>query len=181
MQPRCRMRVPVVYPASIQSDTEGGEGVLLDLSPAGCRMHSNIALNAANGQSTAIRTTGNVTLHADSSGKSITEAAGSIISELRSGVSSVQSGRPRTSHKSYPGSTTNRDTCRSCSCDSDAERRGLIIVFASKNPGHSGTPPSREATSLLAHVLLVSLTFLQTRRRPVRKNRPPCFKRAVPV
>ena len=46
MQPRCRMRVPVVYPASIQSDTEGGEGVLLDLSPAGCRMHSNIALNA---------------------------------------------------------------------------------------------------------------------------------------
>jgi PilZ domain len=46
MQPRCRMRVPVVYPASIQSDTGAGEGVLLDLSPAGCRMRSNIALNA---------------------------------------------------------------------------------------------------------------------------------------
>jgi hypothetical protein len=39
------MRVPVVYPASIQSDTGAGEGVLLDLSPAGCRMRSNIALN----------------------------------------------------------------------------------------------------------------------------------------
>ena len=46
MRPRCRMRVPVVYPASIQSDTAAGEGVLLDLSPAGCRMRSNIALNA---------------------------------------------------------------------------------------------------------------------------------------
>jgi hypothetical protein len=46
MQSRCRMRVPVVYPASIQSDTRAGEGVLLDLSPAGCRMRSNIALNA---------------------------------------------------------------------------------------------------------------------------------------
>ena len=44
MQPRCRMRVPVHYPASIQCDTEAGEGVLLDLSPAGCRMHSDIAL-----------------------------------------------------------------------------------------------------------------------------------------
>jgi hypothetical protein len=46
MQPRCRMRVPVGYPASIQSDTGTGEGVLLDLSPAGCRMRSDIALNA---------------------------------------------------------------------------------------------------------------------------------------
>ena len=46
MQPRCRMRVPVHYPASIQSDTEAGEGVLFDLSPAGCRMRSDIALNA---------------------------------------------------------------------------------------------------------------------------------------
>ncbi len=46
MQPRCRMRVPVVYPASIQSDTGAGEGVLLDLSPAGCRIRSNVALNA---------------------------------------------------------------------------------------------------------------------------------------
>lgn len=40
------MRVPVVYPASIQSDTGAGEGVLLDLSPAGCRIRSNVALNA---------------------------------------------------------------------------------------------------------------------------------------
>lgn len=40
------MRVPVHYPASIQSDTEVGEGVLFDLSPAGCRMRSDIALNA---------------------------------------------------------------------------------------------------------------------------------------
>jgi len=45
MQPRCRMRVPVGYPASIQSDTGAGEGVLLDLSPTGCRMRSDIALN----------------------------------------------------------------------------------------------------------------------------------------
>ena len=40
------MRVPVHYPASIQSDTDVGEGVLFDLSPAGCRMRSDIALNA---------------------------------------------------------------------------------------------------------------------------------------
>ncbi|HSL02656.1 MAG TPA: PilZ domain-containing protein [Nitrospiraceae bacterium] len=46
MHPRCRMRVPVGYPAIIQSDTGAGEGVLLDLSPAGCRMRSDIALNA---------------------------------------------------------------------------------------------------------------------------------------
>lgn len=46
MQPRCRTRVPVGYPASIQSDTGAGEGVLLDLSPTGCRMRSDIALNA---------------------------------------------------------------------------------------------------------------------------------------
>lgn len=45
MQPRCRLRVPVGYPTSIQSDTETGEGVLLDLSPSGCRVRSNIALN----------------------------------------------------------------------------------------------------------------------------------------
>lgn len=45
MQPRCRLRVPVGYPASIQSDTGAGEGVLLDLSPTGCRMRSDIALN----------------------------------------------------------------------------------------------------------------------------------------
>lgn len=46
MQPRCRLRVPVGYPASIKSDTGAGEGVLLDLSPSGCRLRSDIALNA---------------------------------------------------------------------------------------------------------------------------------------
>ena len=39
------MRVTVGYPASIHSDTGTGEGILLDLSPAGCRMRSDIALN----------------------------------------------------------------------------------------------------------------------------------------
>lgn len=46
MQPRCRTRIPVGYPANIQSDTGTGEGVVLDLSPTGCRMRSNIDLNA---------------------------------------------------------------------------------------------------------------------------------------
>ena len=46
MQPRCRLRVPVGYAARIQSDTGAGEGVLLDLSPTGCKMRSDIALNA---------------------------------------------------------------------------------------------------------------------------------------
>jgi len=46
VQPRCRPRVPVGYPASIQSDTDAGEGVLLDLSPTGCKIRSNIKLNA---------------------------------------------------------------------------------------------------------------------------------------
>ena len=46
MQPRRRLRVPVGYPASIQSDTCAGEGILLDLSPTGCRMRSDIELNA---------------------------------------------------------------------------------------------------------------------------------------
>ena len=46
MQPRCRMRVPVRYSASIQCDTGAGEGVLFDLSPTGCRMRSDIAMNA---------------------------------------------------------------------------------------------------------------------------------------
>lgn len=45
MQPRCRTRIPVGYPANIQSDTGTGEGVLLDLSPTGCRMRSDIELN----------------------------------------------------------------------------------------------------------------------------------------
>jgi hypothetical protein len=46
MRPRCGLRIPVGYPATIQSDAGAGEGVLLDLSPTGCRMRSNIALNA---------------------------------------------------------------------------------------------------------------------------------------
>lgn len=46
MQPRCRARIPVGYPANIQSDTGTGEGVLLDLSLTGCRMRSDIDLNA---------------------------------------------------------------------------------------------------------------------------------------
>ena len=46
MQPRSRTRIPVGYPASIQSDSEHGEGMLLDLSPTGCRMRSEINLNA---------------------------------------------------------------------------------------------------------------------------------------
>jgi hypothetical protein len=46
MQPRCRARVQVGYPANIQSDTGAGEGILLDLSPTGCKMRSDIALSA---------------------------------------------------------------------------------------------------------------------------------------
>jgi hypothetical protein len=46
MQSRCRHHVPVGYPANIQSDTCAGEGTLLDLSPTGCRMRSDITLNA---------------------------------------------------------------------------------------------------------------------------------------
>ena len=46
MQPRCRLRIPVGYPANIQSDIGTGEGVLIDLSPTGCRIRSDIALNA---------------------------------------------------------------------------------------------------------------------------------------
>jgi hypothetical protein len=38
--------VPVGYPASIQSDAGAGEGILLDLSPTGCKIRSDIALNA---------------------------------------------------------------------------------------------------------------------------------------
>lgn len=46
MHLRCRTRIPVGYPANIQSDTGTGEGVLLDLSPTGCRMRTDIDLNA---------------------------------------------------------------------------------------------------------------------------------------
>jgi hypothetical protein len=45
MQLRCRTRIPVGYPANIQSDSGTGEGVLLDLSLTGCRMRSDIDLN----------------------------------------------------------------------------------------------------------------------------------------
>jgi hypothetical protein len=44
MQSRYRHRIPVGYPANIQSDTCAAEGTLLDLSPTGCRMRSDIAL-----------------------------------------------------------------------------------------------------------------------------------------
>lgn len=44
MQPRCRPRVPVRYAASIQNDTAAGSATLFDLSSAGCRLHSNLAL-----------------------------------------------------------------------------------------------------------------------------------------
>jgi hypothetical protein len=46
VQPRCRPRVPVGYPASLQSDAGAGEGILLDLSPTGCKIRSDIALSA---------------------------------------------------------------------------------------------------------------------------------------
>ena len=46
MQLRCRTRIPLGCPANIQSDTGSGEGVLLDLSPTGCRMRSDLGLNA---------------------------------------------------------------------------------------------------------------------------------------
>ena len=46
MQPRRRLRVPARLPASIQSDSGAGDKVLLDLSLTGCRMRSDIALNA---------------------------------------------------------------------------------------------------------------------------------------
>ena len=46
MQPRCRTRIPVGYPANIQSDGGTGEAVLLDLSPTGCRLRSDIKLTA---------------------------------------------------------------------------------------------------------------------------------------
>lgn len=44
MRPRSQQRVPVGYPANIQGDTCAGSGVLFDLSPTGCRMRSDIAM-----------------------------------------------------------------------------------------------------------------------------------------
>ncbi|HEU0006702.1 MAG TPA: PilZ domain-containing protein [Nitrospiraceae bacterium] len=46
MQPRRGVRIPVGHPATIQSDSGAGKGILLELSPSGCRIRSNIALNA---------------------------------------------------------------------------------------------------------------------------------------
>lgn len=45
MQPRCRTRIHVGYPAHIQSDTGAAAGVLLDLSSTGCMVRSDIELN----------------------------------------------------------------------------------------------------------------------------------------
>ena len=44
MQSRCSSRMLVRYPASVQTDTGAGEGVLLDLSATGCRLQSNVVL-----------------------------------------------------------------------------------------------------------------------------------------
>lgn len=46
MIPRSRQRIPVGYPASIQCDAGIGEGQLLDLSPTGCKLRSDVPLNA---------------------------------------------------------------------------------------------------------------------------------------
>ena len=48
MQLRCSPRMSVRYPASIQTDNGAGEGLLLDLSAAGCRIQSNVALTPGN-------------------------------------------------------------------------------------------------------------------------------------
>ncbi len=44
MQPRCRTRIPVGYRALIQSDMGAAAAVLLDLSPTGCMLRSDIEL-----------------------------------------------------------------------------------------------------------------------------------------
>ncbi len=46
MKPRSRHRILVSYSASIQCDAGTGEGLLLDLSPTGCRLQSKAPLNA---------------------------------------------------------------------------------------------------------------------------------------
>jgi hypothetical protein len=46
MQPRCHPRISVEYSASIQSDTGAGTGVLFDLSATGCRLQSNMTVEA---------------------------------------------------------------------------------------------------------------------------------------
>jgi hypothetical protein len=44
MRLRNSQRIYVRYPASVQTDDGAGEGTLFDLSAAGCRMQSNVAL-----------------------------------------------------------------------------------------------------------------------------------------
>lgn len=46
MIPRNHQRIPVGYPACITSDAGSGEGTLLDLSPTGCKLRSDIPLHA---------------------------------------------------------------------------------------------------------------------------------------
>ena len=46
MQPRCHPRISVEYSASIQSDTGAGTGVLFDLSATGCRLQSDMTVEA---------------------------------------------------------------------------------------------------------------------------------------
>lgn len=46
MQPRCHPRINVEYSANIQSDTGAGTGVLFDLSATGCRLHSDMTVEA---------------------------------------------------------------------------------------------------------------------------------------
>ncbi len=48
MQPRCRPRTYVRYPASVQTDNGIGEGTLFDLSSTGCRIQSAITLLPGN-------------------------------------------------------------------------------------------------------------------------------------
>ena len=46
MQPRCHSRINVECSASIQSDTGASTGVLLDLSATGCRLQSDLSVEA---------------------------------------------------------------------------------------------------------------------------------------
>ncbi len=44
MQLRCSPRIPVRYPANVQTDDAAGAGTLFDLSATGCRMQSKVAM-----------------------------------------------------------------------------------------------------------------------------------------
>ncbi|MBY0248410.1 MAG: PilZ domain-containing protein [Nitrospiraceae bacterium] len=46
MRPRCHPRINVEFSASIQSDTGASTGVLLDLSATGCRLQSDMTVEA---------------------------------------------------------------------------------------------------------------------------------------